>query len=340
MKPAVEKIRAGQLSTAFANIKKIKPDVVHLHSINCNMVNIYRLVCFLKKRDIPTVVTNHAEFFYTGSCEHAYPCEKWKTGCGDCKMHQKVCGSLWDSSAIAWKKMKRAFEGLKKACIVSVSPYVFNRSCESPIFDGIPQKTILNGINTNVFFRHTDIKEDIKKYKGKRTVVAVTAQFDSIDDSKKGGAYLVELARRFEKDNVNFLAIGNVVSRDVILPNNLKVIGKVMNQDDLAQYYSMADVSVITSSRETFSMPVAESLACGTPVVGFFAGGPESIAIEEYCKFVEFRDIDAMEKALREEWLDKKQTVDPNIIMQKAHGKYSSILMAKQYLSTYKDVIK
>jgi glycosyltransferase involved in cell wall biosynthesis len=37
-------------------------------------------------------------------------------------------------------------------------------------------------------------------------------------------------------------------------------------------------------------MIVAESLCCGTPVVGFKAGGPESIAIDDYCVFVQFLD--------------------------------------------------
>ena len=39
------------------------------------------------------------------------------------------------------------------------------------------------------------------------------------------------------------------------------------------QLYSAVDLTLITSQRETFSMPVAESLCCGTPVVGFDTGG-------------------------------------------------------------------
>ena len=47
-------------------------------------------------------------------------------------------------------------------------------------------------------------------------------------------------------------------------------------------------------------MVCAESLCCGTPVVGFKAGGPESIAIKEYADFVDYGDMDALEKAVRE----------------------------------------
>ena len=70
-------------------IKSEKPDVVHLHCINGFFVNIYRLLNFLKKNDIPTVLTLHAEFMYTGNCGHAYECDKWKSGCGKCPSLRK-----------------------------------------------------------------------------------------------------------------------------------------------------------------------------------------------------------------------------------------------------------
>ena len=58
------------LSTAKIKktIKREKPDLVHIHCINGFMVNVYALLRFIKKKGIPTVITNHAEFFYTGNC--------------------------------------------------------------------------------------------------------------------------------------------------------------------------------------------------------------------------------------------------------------------------------
>ena len=41
----------------FSQIKRIKPDIVHLHCINDDSVNIYWLLKFLKKKGIRTVVT-------------------------------------------------------------------------------------------------------------------------------------------------------------------------------------------------------------------------------------------------------------------------------------------
>ena len=82
------------------------------------------------------------------------------------------------------------------------------------------------------------------------------------------------------------------------MPGNMVLLGRVSDQHMLAEFYSMADVTVITSKRETFSMICAESLCCGTPVVGFKAGGPESICIDEYCEFVEYGNIEVLEKAV------------------------------------------
>ena len=43
-------------------IRKEKPDVVHLQCINGDFVNIYRLVDWLKRKRIKTVISLHAEF--------------------------------------------------------------------------------------------------------------------------------------------------------------------------------------------------------------------------------------------------------------------------------------
>lgn len=323
-------------------IKKIKPDVVHLHSINCNMVNIYCLVKFLKKHDIPTVVTNHAEFFYTGSCAHAYPCDKWMFGCDKCDFYSKACRSISDTAHLAWNKMKKAFSKFKRLVIVSVSPYILQRSQKSPIFENFRQCLILNGVDEKCFYPReiNSLRTELSISTSTKVVVHVTASFNPLDASRKGGLYIVELAKRFLKDDVIFLVIGHQVNKDVELPENIRLFGVVEDQDKLAQLYSMADLSVITSSRETFSMPVAESLLCGTPIVGFNAGGPESIAIDEYTEFVEFGKVDELERIIRSKWLLFKRYNNSNCISTQALGKYSSNLMAEQYLEIYRKVIE
>ena len=50
-------------------------------------------------------------------------------------------------------------------------------------------------------------------------------------------------------------------------------LGFLTSREELALLYSAADVTVVASLEEVFPNTVAESLACGTPVVGFTIAG-------------------------------------------------------------------
>ena len=110
------------------------------------------------------------------------------------------------------------------------------------------------------------------------------------------------------------------------------MLGNVSNQNELAKYYSLADVTIISSKRETFSMIVAESLCCGTPVVGFKAGAPEEITLKEYSDFVEFGNLKLLKDAIFK-WLKKKN--DSNDIHKTAKKKYDKINMINKYIDLY-----
>ena len=47
-------------------------------------------------------------------------------------------------------------------------------------------------------------------------------------------------------------------------------------------------------------MICAESLCCGTPVIGFRAGAPERIALKEYSDFVQYGDLNSLKEKVME----------------------------------------
>jgi hypothetical protein len=69
------------------HIKKTNPDIVHLHNLHSNFVNIDILFKYLAKNDIPTVITMHDCWYFTGKCFHYVDCDcdRFATGCGKCK---------------------------------------------------------------------------------------------------------------------------------------------------------------------------------------------------------------------------------------------------------------
>ena len=74
---------------------------------------------------------------------------------------------------------------------------------------------------------------------------------------------MIQLAKRMPE--IAFVVAGPK-NGDFEIPENLILLGSVKEQKSLAKLYSMADVTLLTSQRETFSMVIAESLCCGTPV--------------------------------------------------------------------------
>ena len=317
-------------------IKKEKPDVVHLQCINGYFVNIYKLIKWLNRHNIRTVMTFHAEFMFTANCGYAIECKKWKTGCGHCEQYKAITSSyIFDRTATSWKKMRDAFEGFEHLTIVSVSPWLMNRAKLSPFLNNYDHQVVLNGIDTDVFkpYDTTTLKQELAP-KNEKILLYVTSYFTSDKNHIKGGYYIIELAKKLQYEHVKIIVAGDYDS-NAIVPDNIQFIGKISDQKQLAQMYSMADITVLTSRRETYSMVTVESLCCGTPVVGFQAGAPEQIALQQWTQFVPYADVDALVKGIHDTW---NQNMNSDCIRKDAMKKYSKEKMCENYLNIYKEL--
>lgn len=317
-----------ELETAaiLSRLRKEKPDVVHLQCINGNFVNIFRLVTFLKENDIPTVLTLHAEFMYTANCSHAYDCEKWTNGCGSCPEFRKQTHSLlFDRTASSWKRMADAFDGFRRLIVVPVSPWQEARARRSSFFREAEICTIMNGVDLSVF-------RPIEKSQSHtfRKLLYVTPHFDQTPGSTKGGSYFYPLADLLG-DRVRIQAVG--VGDWGTPPANVEVLGPIWDRQKLARLYAESDLTLLTSRRETFSMVTAESLCCGTPVVGFRAGGPESIALPEYSRFCEPGNLKELSAAVLE-----LELPDPKTVGCRAAACYGKEKTVQEYLIAYQKV--
>ena len=78
-------------------------------------------------------------------------------------------------------------------------------------------------------------------------------------------------------------------------------------------------------------MVVAEALSCQRRVVGFKAGGPESIAIKEFSTFVDYPNVDDLVESIKVMLNeDKKVEIDQN--------PYSKHRMVNDYLEVYQKI--
>lgn len=315
-------------------IKEEKPDIVHLQCINGFFVNIYSLINWLNKKNIKTILTLHAEFMFTANCSHSFECLSWKTqdSCNNCNRYKEATHSIFfNNTRRSFLKLKKSFQGFKdNLTVVSVSPWLCNRSKQSYILGEMKNITILNGVNTDVFRLYDTVPNKDK------TVLHVTAKFSDVEGYSKGGSYIIKLAHNMP--DIKFIVVASVTDIKTTLPQNIILISKYISQNELAEMYSSADLSIITSKRETFSMPIAESLCCGTPVVGFKSGGPESIALKEYSEFVDYGDLKKLEEAVRS-MITKFSISDKKKIYESATKKYSKNNMTENYILAYRELL-
>ncbi len=312
-------------------IAREKPDVVHLHCLNGHFVHVYKLLDYLKKQNIKTVLTLHAEIMHTAVCSHALECEKWKVQCHDCdKIKGKISRFYRDDAVHTYRLMQSAFKGFKNLTVVGVSEWLTARAKQSPVFDAPKFCTIRNGINIAVFHRtdSADLKSRLKIPADKKIILHVTPDFLSVI---KGGQYVLELARKMPE--YQFIIVGFNGDKS-ILPENIIAIAHTNNAQELAKYYSMADCLICTSLRESFPTVCLEAAACGCNIVGFRTGGlPETIP-EDMGTTVECYDIDAMCEAVRQ-WSACKVS-DARI--QEVNQMLSAKEMYNHYMHVYENV--
>lgn len=313
-------------------IDEFKPDVVHIHELHAYFVNIAPVINYLKKHNIKTIWTFHCEFMYTGKCGHAYDCENWKSECGRCPQVKEYPASLYfDFTKKMFNDKLRLFADFDNLTIVTPSKWLADRVRQSFLKNKNIQ-VIHNGIDTEYVFypRSFDRLKEKHSLTDEKIVLAVAPKLMS---ESKGGKWVLKLAKRFYSVNVKFILIG-VDDLTQKFEDNIIALGRISSQIELAEYYSMADLTILTSKKETFSLVCAESLACGTPVIGFKSGAPETITIKEYSEFVEYKDIDALVAATHS-WINKKREITSKLT-DIASSKYSKENMYRNYLELYK----
>ncbi len=276
-------------------IKKFKPDIVHLHELHGYYINYSEIVRFLKCSEIPVVWTFHCEFAYTGKCGYAYDCEKWKTECFSCPQIKEYPSSIYfDFTRYLFNEKKKDFDGFDNLVIVTPSNWLAQRVKQS-FLANFDVRVIYNGINTDSVFLPKNPQHIIEKYNlfDKKVVLSVAP---NLMDQRKGGRWVLDLASYYGNDVV-FILIG--VSESLVnCPNNVIYLPRTQNQNELADFYSLADVFLLTSHKETFSLVTAESLSCGLPVIGFDSGAPTEVAPAGYGLFSPYGDLVALRRNL------------------------------------------
>lgn len=318
----------GTLSL-ISSLKKIKPDIIHLHNLHGWYINLPLLFKYIKTYNIKIVWTLHDCWSFTGHCPHfdIAECYKWETGCYACPQYKAYPKSLFDNSKFMYGLKKKWFTGVKNMTIVTPSEWLAGLVKQSFLKD-YPVKVINNGIDLNTF-KPTE-SDFMEKYniKNKYTVLGVAFGWGE----RKGLDVFIELAKRLDNDKYQIVLVGTNEETDKLLPENIISIHRTQNQTELAKIYTAADVFANPTREDNYPTVNMESIACGTPVVTFDTGGSPEIPDETCGTVVPKNDIDAMYSEIVRICQTKPYSKDACINRAKSFNKNEKF---KEYIKLY-----
>jgi len=258
------------LDNALTNLK---PDVINVHNLHgAALANWSPALTEVCARYAPTVWTLHDMWSFTGRCAYNYDCRNFILGCGaSCPTPTEYPSLAPDRIESAWQRRRKILEA--RPDIVAVAPSRWlAKEASAGLWAGHDVRIIPYGLPLNIY-RPIDkcLARAALDLPMDRTVIMVAAQ--DLAERRKGSSYLVEALSMVSHRPLTLLSLGHKpITIDA--PNiDVHALGYVDHERTKALAYSAADLFVHPAPVDNLPNVVLETLACGTPVVGFPIGG-------------------------------------------------------------------
>lgn len=309
-------------------------DVVNLHWV----ADFVDFESFFEKNKKPVVWTLHDESPFLDG-EHYAERFLGMDSQGTPILRKYTASELAEAEKIMVLKY-RALKNVQHLHIVSPSKWLLNRSASSKLFGRFAHHHIPNGFPTHIFKPHnqTFARQVLGIPTGKTVILFVA---ETITNQRKGYAYLQQAFDGLSseaKDNTVLCAVGK--KKHATETAGIMEFGKVVDERLMALLYSAADAFVIPSLEDNLPNTMIESMLCGTPVIGFAAGGiPEAVndGITGYLS-TEI-SVQGLRKSI-EKFLAQPAFFNRSAIASSTAALYSLSSQANSYIQLYSQISK
>lgn len=279
-------------------MKQYNPDVIHLHNLHGYYINIELLFQALKELDKPVIWTLHDCWAFTGHCAHFdfCGCNKWKTQCERCVQKREYPTSfVMDNSRENYIRKKNVIGQIDKLEVVTPSDWL-KRLVKQSFLKRYPVQVVKNGIDLNVFHPVRDM--NIKQRYGlqdKKIILGVASTW-----SKRKGIQDFEKLADMIDDTYHIVLIGTINVKETISKPNVTLIDRTENREQLAAWYTEADIFFNPTYEDNYPTVNLEAQGCGTPVITYNTGGSPEGIIAGGGSVIEQADLDAFVEKLKQ----------------------------------------
>ena len=237
------------------------------------------------------------------------------------------------------KNQKRqGLDGFENLHIVTLSRWLYNASSRSKLFAKYKHSLIPNGLDTQLFkpYSQKEARTLLGLPYDKKIILFVA---ESIDNEMKGLPFLLEALQKIKTEDFLLTTLGAGTINSSSFPH--KSLGVIDDPETIAKVYSAADIFVIPALEDNLPNTALESLACGTPVVGFKDGGiPDMIRHGENGLLAEPKNCDDLadkiSQMLQDPILIKKMGRKAREI---ALNEYDAAIQANNYIQLYQQIL-
>lgn len=309
-------------------IKEYDPDIIHLHNIHGYYLNIEILFKYLKESNKQVVWTLHDCWTFTGHCASFLigDCNKWMNGCNNCPLLRAYPTSLVDFSKTNWIRKKEIFLGLKNnLVVVAVSNWLENQIKYS-FLSNYEYLCIKNGINTNIFKPSKSNFREKHNLVDKKIILGVS----NVWNTYKGINDFFVLSNKLDS-SYKVVLVGLSKEQIESLPQNVIGIERTVNQNELAEIYTAADIYVNFSKAETFGLTNFEAQSCGTTTLSLNSGGTKETLLTPYSYLI--KDVEEAYQFIINYDYTKENTIIPCF-------KFDKEVAYEKYIELYERILK
>lgn len=273
-------------------------DLLHFHDLS-SAISPLTLLYLSRKR--PVAWTIHDCSPFTGGCLYPMGCQRFAHGCGACpQLGEWPIDSKLDFTGFQ-QGIKRRLARSGRIQYVTPSTWMRQTALASGMF-AVPPAVLHNGVDTAVFrpFDKAAVRRELG-LPGDRTIVLLSA--GSLLDERKGTRYAIEALQACRDLRPFILLVGNSSPqvRDLLAGFDIHEAGYLGDSERLARHYAAANLFLFTSLADNQPLTVLETMATGTPIVGFETGGiPEMVLQDKTGRLVAQKDTQALTTALRQ----------------------------------------
>ena len=164
----------------------------------------------------------------------------------------------------------------------------------------------------------------------------------NVTDKRKGIDYLIEALRRMEKQDVELVVFGQVKD-DIrgLFPVPIHSMGYLSDESKIVALYNAVDMFITSSLEENLPNTIMESMACGTPCVGFEIGGiPEMIDHRVNGYVANYKDAGDLANGIQWVLEHEDRLALSDACVKKVQENYTEEVVAKQYTALYEKLLK